>query len=183
MTTLLFLVILYLVGTLAIGVYAGTRVKTSTDFALAGRSLPLAMIITTTFATWFGAETVLGISAKFVQGGLHSVVEDPFGASMCLVFVGLFFAGKLYRMNLLTIGDFYRIRFGKTVEILCSVAIILSYLGWVAAQITALGLVFNMVSQGAVSVEMGMFIGTASILVYVVFGGMLAVLGVKIAAT
>ncbi len=172
---LLALVVLYLLGTLGIGLWAATRVKTSSDFALAGRSLPLVMIITTTFATWFGAETVLGISAKFVSGGLNSVVEDPFGASMCLVFVGLFFAARLYRMNLLTIGDFYRKRFGKIVEIFCSIAIILSYLGWVAAQVTALGLVFNVVSGGSISTETGMVIGTASVMVYVIFGGMLAV--------
>jgi solute:Na+ symporter, SSS family len=175
MNALLGFVVLYLLGTLAIGLFAATRVKTSTDFALAGRSLPLVMIITTTFATWFGAETVLGISAKFAQGGLNNVVEDPFGASMCLVLVGVFFAAKLYRMSLLTIGDFYRKRFGKTVEIFCSAAIIFSYLGWVAAQVTALGLVFNVVSNGAISIEMGMIIGTLSVLVYVVFGGMLAV--------
>ena len=175
MNALLALVVIYLLGTLAIGVYAGTRIKTSADFAVAGRSLPLVMIITTTFASWFGAETVLGISAKFVTGGLNSVVEDPFGASMCLVFVGVFFAAKLYRMNLLTIGDYYRKRFGKGVEIFCSTAIILSYLGWVAAQITALGLVFNIVSGGEISTEVGMVIGTLSVLVYVMFGGMLAV--------
>jgi solute:Na+ symporter, SSS family len=175
MNALLGFVVLYLLATLALGLYAATRVKTSTDFALAGRSLPLVMIVTTTFATWFGAETVLGISAKFAQGGLNAVVEDPFGASMCLIFVGLFFAAKLYRMTLLTIGDFFRKRYGKTVEIFCSAAIILSYLGWVAAQITALGLVFNVVSGGAISVDMGMVIGTLSVLVYVIFGGMLAV--------
>jgi SSS family transporter len=175
MNALLGFVVLYLLGTLAIGLYAGTRVKTSTDFALAGKSLPLVMIITTTFATWFGAETVLGISAKFVQGGLKSVVEDPFGASMCLVFVGIFFAARLYRMNLMTIGDFYRKRYGKTVEIFCSVTIILSYLGWVAAQVTALGLVFNVVSNGVISVDTGMVIGTLSVLAYVIFGGMLAI--------
>jgi SSS family transporter len=175
MTALLAFVVIYLLGTLAIGLYAGTRVKTATDFALAGRSLPLIMIVTTTFATWFGAETVMGISAKFVQGGLNSVVEDPFGASLCLIFVGMFFAAKLYKMTLLTIGDYYRKRYGKSVEVLCSVAIILSYLGWVAAQITAIGLVFNLVSGGAISVETGMVIGTLSVLVYVVFGGMLAI--------
>jgi len=175
MNALLGFVVIYLLGTLAIGLYASTRVKTSADFALAGRSLPLAMIITTTFATWFGAETVLGISAKFVQGGLNSVVEDPFGASLCLIFVGLFFATRLYKMTLLTIGDYYRRRYGKTVEIFCSVAIILSYLGWVAAQITAIGLVFSLVSGGAISMEAGMVIGTLSVLIYVVFGGMLAI--------
>jgi SSS family transporter len=175
MTALLAFVVVYLLGTLALGLYAGTRVKTSTDFALAGRSLPLVMIITTTFATWFGAETVMGISAKFVQGGLKNVVEDPFGASLCLIFVGIFFASRLYKMTLLTIGDYYRKRYGKGVEIFCSVAIILSYLGWVAAQITAIGLVFNLVSGGAISVETGMVIGTLSVLAYVVFGGMLAI--------
>ncbi len=175
MNLLLGLVVLYLLGTLSIGLYAATRVKTSADFAVAGRSLPLYMIITTTFATWFGSETVLGISSKFVGGGLNSVVEDPFGASMCLVLVGVFFAAKLYRMNLLTIGDFYRKRFGKEVEIFCSVTIILSYLGWVAAQVTALGLVFNIVSGGEISINAGMVIGTLSVLIYVIFGGMLAV--------
>ncbi len=168
-------IVLYLLGTIALGIYAGTRVKTSKDYALAGRSLPLVMIVTTTFATWFGSETVLGISSKFVEGGLNSVVEDPFGASMCLVLVGLFFARKLYSGNFLTIGDFYRERYGQGVEMFCSIVIIISYLGWVAAQITAIGLVFNIVTDGALSVEWGMVIGTASVLVYVVLGGMLAV--------
>lgn len=168
-------VALYLIATVAIGLVAATRVKSSTDFALAGRSLPLIMIVTTTFATWFGSETVLGISAKFVQGGLNNVVEDPFGASMCLILVGLFFAYKLYRMNLITIGDFYRKRFGPGIEIFCSIVIIISYLGWVAAQITALGLVFNLLSAGAISVTGGMVLGTAIVLFYTVFGGMFSV--------
>ncbi|HEX5310476.1 sodium:solute symporter family protein [Aquabacterium sp.] len=173
--TLLAFVILYLVGTMGIGIYAGTRIKSTTDFAIAGRSLPLAMVITTTFATWFGAETVMGIPAKFVNGGLNAVVEDPFGASMCLVLVGAFFASRLYKMSLLTIGDFYRQRYGEGVEIFCSVAIILSYLGWVAAQITALGLVFSLLSGGAIAPAVGMTIGTVLVLIYVLIGGMLAV--------
>lgn len=174
-TILLASVIVYLVGTMAIGMYAGTRIKSTADFAIAGRSLPLAMVITTTFATWFGAETVMGIPAKFVEGGLDAVIEDPFGASMCLVLVGAFFAARLYKMSLLTIGDFYRHRYGKGVEIFCSVVIILSYLGWVAAQITAMGLIFVLLSGGAISAATGMVIGTALVLAYVMVGGMLAV--------
>ncbi len=174
-TTLLVFVIAYLVGTMLIGLYAGTRVKNTADFAVAGRSLPLAMVITTTFATWFGAETVMGIPAKFVEGGLNAVVEDPFGASMCLVLVGAFFASRLYKMNLLTIGDYYRERYGRGVEIFCSIAIILSSLGWVAAQITALGLVFSVLSGGEISPAIGMVIGTSLVLAYVLVGGMLAV--------
>ena len=62
---LLTLVFLYLLVTIAIGLWAAKRVKNTADFAVAGRHLPLIMIVTTTFATWFGAETVLGIPAQF----------------------------------------------------------------------------------------------------------------------
>jgi solute:Na+ symporter, SSS family len=172
---LLTLVFVYLLVTIAIGLIAAKRVKNSADFAIAGRRLPLVMIITTTFATWFGSETVLGIPAKFVNGGLHAVVEDPFGAGTCLILVGLFFAGKLYRMTLLTISDFYRERYGRVVEVVCSLIIMLSYLGWVSAQVTALGLVFNVLSAGAISIPLGMVIGVVSILAYTLFGGMWSV--------
>ena len=172
---LLTLVIAYLLVTIAIGLVAAKRVKSSADFAIAGRHLPLAMIITTTFATWFGSETVLGIPAKFVNSGLHGVVEDPFGAGSCLILVGLFFAARLYRMTLLTISDYFRERYGRSVEVICSVIIMVSYLGWVSAQVTALGLVFNVLSDGAISLPVGMVIGVVSILAYTLFGGMWSV--------
>jgi SSS family transporter len=172
---LLTLVIAYLLVTIAIGLYAAKRVKTTTDYAVAGRRLPLVMIVTTTFATWFGSETVLGIPAKFIESGLNGVVEDPFGAGTCLILVGLFFAGKLYRMTLLTISDYYRERYGRSVEVICSFIIMLSYLGWVSAQVTALGLVFNVLSGGVITVTLGMVIGVVSILAYTLFGGMWSV--------
>ena len=172
---LLFMVIAYLFVTIGIGLWAAQRVKNTADFAIAGRSLPMYMIITTTFATWFGSEIVLGVPAKFIKGGLNAVVEDPFGAGMCLILVGLFFAAKLYRMTLLTISDYYRERYGRAVEIICSLIIMLSYLGWVSAQVTALGLVFNLLSGGALSIPWGMTIGVLSILVYTLWGGMWSV--------
>ena len=168
-------IVLYLLGSVAVGLWAARRVHNTADYAVAGRSLPLAVVIATTFATWFGSELVLGVSARFVEGGLSEVVEDPFGASMCLILVGLFFAYRLYQKNLITLGDYYRQRFGRTVEVVCSGIIIFSYLGWVAAQITALGLVFNLITQGALSVTAGMVLGTAVVLVYTLFGGMWSV--------
>ena len=172
---LIFMVIAYLFVTIGIGLWAAQRVKNTADFAIAGRNLPMYMIITTTFATWFGSEIVLGVPAKFIQGGLNAVVEDPFGAGMCLILVGLFFAAKLYRMTLLTISDYYRERYGRVVEIICSLIIMLSYLGWVSAQVTALGLVFNLLSGGSLSIPWGMTIGVLSILVYTLWGGMWSV--------
>ncbi len=172
---LLTFIALYLLLSIAIGLYAATRVHNTADYAVAGRSLPLPVVIATTFATWFGSETVLGVPARFIDGGLGAVVEDPFGASMCLVLVGLFFAYRLYQKNLITLGDYYRQRFGRNIEVLCSAIIIFSYLGWVAAQITALGLVFNLLTQGALSVTAGMVLGTLIVLVYTLYGGMWSV--------
>jgi SSS family transporter len=172
---LLWFVIAYWIISIGIGLYAATRVHNTRDFAIAGRGLPFYMVTATVFATWFGSETVLGIPATFLKEGLHGVVADPFGASMCLILVGLFFAAPLYRMNLLTIGDFYRKKFGRSVETLTTIAIVISYLGWVGAQITALGLVFNVVSGGEISKLSGMWIGSSTILIYTFFGGMWAV--------
>ena len=172
---LVWFVVLYLMVSVGIGLYASTRVHNSRDFAVAGRHLPLPIVTATVFATWFGAETVLGISATFVQEGMGGVVADPFGASLCLILAGLFFANKLYRMNLLTIGDYYRVRYNKAVELIAAVCLVISYLGWVSAQIMALGLVFNVISGGAVSQEAGMVMGALIVLTYTTFGGMWSV--------
>ena len=175
MTPLLGFITLYLLASIGIGLVAATRVKNTRDFAVAGRMLPLPVVTATVFATWFGAEAVLGVSATFVREGLHGVVADPFGASMCLILAGFFFASKLYRLNLLTIGDYYRLRYNHTVEWLSTLAIVLSYLGWVSAQIKALGLVFFTVTDGLIPQNSGMILGAGIVLTYTVLGGMLSV--------
>jgi len=172
---LLTFVILYLVLSIAIGIVAALRVHNTRDFVLAGRTLPLYVVTAMVCATWFGSETVLGISSTFIKEGLRGIVADPFGSSLCLVLVGLFFAAKLYRMDLLTIGDYYRIRYDATAELLTSLCIVVSYLGWLSAQIVVIGLVFNVVTGGAVSMDAGIVIGAAVVLVYTLWGGMYSV--------
>jgi len=168
-------VVAYMLVTIAVGLWAARRVHNSKDFLVAGRSLPLYMSVATVFATWLGAETVLSVSATFAKDGLGGIVADPFGSSFCLVFVALFFARAFYRMDLLTIGDFYRKRYNKPVEVVTSLAIVTSYLGWTSAQLTALGLVFSVLSGGALSINDGILIGAAIVLFYTVWGGMWSV--------
>ena len=175
MTPLVLSVVVYLAVTIAIGLYATRFVKDSKDYLVAGRGLPLYMNMATVFATWFGAETVLSVSATFVKDGLGGIPADPFGATFCLIFVALFFARAFYRMDLLTIGDFYKKRYGKGVEVLTSIAVTLSYLGWTSAQLTALGIVFNSLSQGAISLDQGILVGAIVVLIYTTLGGMWSV--------
>lgn len=168
-------VALYLVISIGIGIYAATKVHNAKDYVTAGRSLPLGVVFAMVFATWFGAETVLGVPGTFVEENLGALISDPFGASFCLIFFGLIFARPLYRKNLLTLGDFYRDRYSKPVEIAVSIAIALSYLGWVSAQITALGLVFNVLTDGYLTMAQGILMGAGIVLTYTLFGGMWSV--------
>lgn len=172
---LLTLVIAYLVISIAIGLYGATRVHNARDYITAGRNLPMHYVLAMVFATWFGAETVLGISATFLEKGFRGLISDPLGASLCLVLFGLIFARPLYRMNLITLGDFFRIRYNRQTELILSICIVVSYLGWVSAQITALGLVFNVLSENLISPSQGMLIGAGVVLIYTLFGGMWSV--------
>src|SRR5207237_6888118 len=129
----------------------------------------------TVFATWFGAESVLSVSVEFSKSGLGGLLADPFGSSMCLVIVAVFFARAFYRMDLLSIGDFYRKRYGRTMEFGTSVVIAVSYLGWTAAQLTALGLVFSTLTDGAISLSAGIILSGIVVLGYTTWGGMWSV--------
>ena len=116
-----FLVTAYIVFTIGIGIYASRKVKTSNDFAVAGRSLSLPVVVATVFATWFGAEAVFGVSSTFIDEGLTGVVADPFGASLCLVIAGVIFSKYLYKFKFSTLGTFYRNRYNRSVEILITI--------------------------------------------------------------
>ena len=140
---------------------------------LAGRSLPLILSSSALFATWFGSETVFGASSEFLKGGLYSVIEDPFGASLCLLLFGLFFARKLYNMNLLTLGDFFKVRFGKRTELVASVFLAPPYVGYIAAQLVAMGLILNVVT--GMETWQGVVISAFVVTFYTYIGGMWAI--------
>jgi solute:Na+ symporter, SSS family len=169
------LVVLYVVVSLGVGLYAATRVRGAADYAVARRRFGTSIVSATVFATWFGAESVLGIPATFVKEGLRGLVADPFSAVLCLAFVALVFARPFFRLDVLTLGDFFRTRFGRTAEVLLSVCIAFSYLGWIAAQLVALGLAVNVLSAGAIDTHTGIIVGSAVVLAYTMAGGMWSV--------
>ena len=169
------LVALYLLASLLIGLYAATRVKGAGDYAVARRAFGTPVVAAAFFATWFGAETVLGIPATFLKEGLRGLAADPFAAFACLVLVGLLFARPFFRMDGLTLGDYFRARYGRGAEIALTLCIAFSYIGWIAAQLVALGLALNVITAGLVSTHAGILIGAAVVLAYTMAGGMWSV--------
>lgn len=140
---------------------------------LAGRSLPIVLSSAALFATWFGSETVFGASSEFLKGGLYGVIEDPFGAALCLILFGAFFARKLYNMNLLTLGDFFKNRYGKKTELIASICLAPPYVGYIAAQLVAMGLIMSVVT--GMELWIGVVISSIVVTLYTYVGGMWAI--------
>ena len=169
-TMLLFFILLYLLSNVAVGAWAARRVTTSQDFVLAGRRLPLLLAASVTFATWFGSETIMGAPAMFVEGGFLAVIEEPFGSALCLFLVGAFFARPLYRLNITTFCDYFRIRYGRSAELLSALMVIPSYFSWIAAQLVAIGIVLSVVTDIP---RTYCIVGSAAVvMVYTLLGGM-----------
>ncbi|CAH0995277.1 Sodium/glucose cotransporter [Emticicia aquatica] len=166
-------IVLYLILTILIGWYASRFVKTSSDFAIAGRRMPTYVVASGLFATWFGSETVMGASSEFVEKGILGVIEDPFGAALCLLLIGLFFARPLYRLNILTFSDYFSIRYNKKVEWISAIFMIPSYFSWIAAQLVALAIVLQAIAN--IPFFWGIIICASVVLFYTYVGGMWSV--------
>lgn len=170
---LAFAIVLYLLGTLAVGAWAARRVKSAADFMLAGRQLPLFLSASALFATWFGAETVFGASSEYLEHGLLGVIEDPFGGALCLLLFGVFYVKPIYRMRVLTLGDVFVRLFGKRVGLLSSIFMVPAFFGYIAAQLVALGLVLGAVT--GIDLLQGILASTLIVIVYTFLGGMWAI--------
>jgi len=170
---LLLFIALYLLGTVAVGWWASRRVKTTADFVVAGKNLPMFIAACALFATWFGSETVLGASSEFIEGGVLGVIEDPFGAALCLFLSGLLIARPLYKLNLFTFSDFFRIRYSRATEVVSAVFMVPSYFSWIAAQLIALAIILQAVC--GLDKVYGVLICTGLVLAYTYIGGMWSV--------
>jgi SSS family transporter len=164
---------IYILLTLLIGYWASRKIKTSLDFTLAGRKLSFLFVGVTIFATWFGPELVMGMPALFARDGIQGIITDQFGTLLCLVLVARFYTKKMYRMNIVTINDFFRNRYSPGVETFTSIVNLVVYTSWIAAQFLALALIFN--SLFGMTIFWGVIIGAIIVVVYTYLGGMWAV--------
>jgi solute:Na+ symporter, SSS family len=170
---LLTFIVLYLLATIALGFWASRKVKNTQDFALAGRKMPVLVVASSLFATWFGSETVMGASSEFLDEGVLGLMEDPFGAALCLFLIAIFFVKPLYRLNILTFSDYFRLRFDKSSEILSAVLMIPSYFTWISAQLVAMAVILQVIA--GVPIVWGVVICTLAVVCYTYMGGMWAV--------
>jgi Na+/proline symporter len=171
-TLLLAGILAYLVIQFGIGIYVSRRIKTESDYIVAGRQLGYGLTTFTIFATWFGAETTIGSAGAVYESGVAGATSDPFGYGVCLILMGLLFAIPLWRRKLTTLADLFRQRFSPRVEKLAVLLMVPTSLLWAAAQIRAFGGVLS--ASSGFDVEVMITVAAAIVIAYTAFGGMLA---------
>ena len=157
---------------LGIGVWVSRRIRTEDDFLLAGRQLGYPLAIFSIFATWFGAETIVGSAGRVSREGVSLSSAEPFGYGLCLILMGLVFAGPLWRRKLTTLADLFRTRYSASVERLAALILIPSSILWAAAQMRALGYVLTIGSS--LHAEAAIAIAAGFTVLYTAYGGLLA---------
>nr|VFJ93037.1 MAG: Sodium:solute symporter family protein [Candidatus Kentron sp. LFY] len=103
---------------LGVGVWASRQIHGQFDYLLAGRRPGLTLVTFSLFSTWFGTEAAMGSAAATAEKGLAGGHVDPFGYALCLIAMVLFLACQLRKRGYLTLGDFFRDRYGRSVEVL-----------------------------------------------------------------
>ena len=162
----------YLALQLGVGIWVSRRIRNEADYLLAGRSLGYALATFSIFATWFGAETLVGSAGTAYRTGVSLGNAEPFGYGLSLILTGIIFAGPLWRRRLTTLADLYRQRFSIAVERVAAVVLIPSSIFWAAAQIRAFGYVLSTTSSITPEVAIGCAAGFT--ILYTMFGGLLA---------
>jgi Na+/proline symporter len=162
----------YLLVQFAIGIVVSRRIASEADYLVAGRRLGVGLAAFSIFATWFGAETVVGAAGSIYADGLSGGSADPFGYGLCLVVLGLVVAAPLWRRKYTTFGDLFRERYSIGVERLAVLLMVPTSVLWAAAQIRAFGQVVSASSELEVSIAITAAAGF--VVIYTVAGGLLA---------
>ncbi len=163
---------LYIVAQLGVGAYVSRRIKTETDYLLAGRSLGYKLGTFTIFATWFGAETCIGSAGAIYERGLSGGHGDPFGYGLCILLMAAFLARPLWKRGLTTLADLFAQRYGAGVEKLAVLIMIPASVLWASAQVRAFGQVIA--SASGFDVTWAITFAAAVVIAYTVWGGLLA---------
>ena len=165
--------LVYLILLLWIGIRSIAQSKTAIDYTLAGRQVRWYVVLATTAATMVGGGMALGLVGNVFKTGIGYALITC-GAYFSLMFSGFFLAPKLRGLNLITVGDYFELRFGILARSLAVPICIVFLLGCVSAQMVAVGTITNVVL--GIDYRLAVLIGAVVTIFYSTVGGLRAVL-------
>ena len=165
-------VLLYLAVQFAVAVLVSRRIRSEADYILGGRQIGMGLAAFSVFATWFGAETVLGSAGRVYSDGMSGAQGEPFAYAVGIVLMGALFAVRLWQRGLVTFGDMFRDRFSPGVERLTVILLVPGSVLWAAAQIRGFGQIMG--ATTGMDLTAAITLAAAVVILYTVVGGLLA---------
>lgn len=156
-----------------VGIWVARWIKSESDYLIAGRQLGFLLLTFSTYATWFGAETIIGSAGRAYRDGVSIGSAEPFGYGLCIALMGLVFAAPLWRRGLMTLADLYRTRYSVSAERIAAVILIPSSILWAAAQIRAFGHILE-ISAGSLTGDSAIAMAAGFTIAYTMIGGLMA---------
>lgn len=165
--------LIYLLLMLAVGWWSQKKIKSTADFIVAGRRLPLYLTTGTLFATWFCGGTLMGTAAQSYLFGNQGVIFDPWGSTLSLLLTGLIFGRLMRRGGYLTVIDYFALRYGKRMGLLASLVQVIAEIGWIGGQLVAFGVILQLFA--GIPFFWGVALSCAVLVFYTALGGMWSV--------
>lgn len=174
----LVVILLYLLTLIGIGMYKAGKIKTQSDFAVAGRSLTPWVLVGTMLATWMGTGSILGNAGKTYDTGMAALIL-PLGSVLGIVLLTKI-AGKVRAFEKFTVPEILGDRFGPGARMLSVIALVIAYMVIVSYQFNAGGAVLNTVlmdeaGNSLISIQTGTIIAAIFIIAYTMLAGLVSV--------
>lgn len=172
------IILSYLLGVMAIGLWAGRNVKSLAEYSVAGRSYPAIIVFATLSASFIGGGFTLGNAEKVFTIGIVSIVA-LWGFSLKEILVSKFIAPRLHHFpDAISVGDVMETDYGKWGKVVSGVFSVLLCAGILGAQVGGMGYIFHVFL--GIPVWVGILVGTGIVILYDTIGGMRAVVATDI---
>tara|TARA_B100001996_G_scaffold113875_1_gene86162 strand:+ start:11726 stop:13171 length:1446 start_codon:yes stop_codon:yes gene_type:complete len=176
------IILIYLLTLIGLGAYKAKKIKTQSDFAVAGRTLTPWVLVGTMLATWMGTGSILGNAGKAYETGLAALILPLGGVLGVIVLTQI--AGKVRAYEKFTVPEILGDRFGEVTRTLSVVALVIAYMVIVSYQYNAGGAVIytvlkdvllNSSGDPLISIQTGTIIAAIFIIFYTMLAGLVSV--------
>ena len=168
------IVVLYLLGILAVGLRASRGVSSSQDFAIAGQGLSFPLLLGTLIAAVVGASATIGRAGKAYEVGILIALSGVAYGLGLLAFGKL--APVIKRIQFWSVPDALGARYGQTFRFLSALIIYICVMGVFASQLMAFGVTATFMSGSIeVSFTHAVMISAVLMTAYTLTGGMKSV--------
>lgn len=176
--TYIVVVVVYVLLLLGISVYKSRTIKSSDDFMVAGRGVPVYMLVATLICTWIGSGSLFGTAGLTFRTGISELWFSS-GAWLGILVVYLI-AARVRRIAQYTMTDLLEKRYSQLAKVLGTVTIIIAYMVIAGYQFKGGGRFISILSEGTVSPETGMIIAAFLIIGFTVLAGMVSIVSIDV---